>query len=116
MKKILIVEDSPTFRDLLCKALRKRGYEVIEVNSVFSALKEIQNNSIDFICTDYNLPINTGLDLLTNRLSRNIPTCIMSNSTDRFLPDNAKKMGAVEFLYKTDFEFLNDLCKCIENI
>lgn len=38
MKNILIVEDSATYRELLCKVLKGKGYKVKGVGSVKSAL------------------------------------------------------------------------------
>ena len=37
MKNILIVEDSATYRELLCKVLKGKGYKVKGVGSVKSA-------------------------------------------------------------------------------
>lgn len=52
MKNILIVEDSPTFRNLLCEALESRGYKVKGVGSVKSALEEIKKIlMISFVLT-----------------------------------------------------------------
>ena len=59
MKNILIVEDSATYRELLCKVLKGKGYKVKGVGSVKSALDEIKKDIYDFICTDYNLPDDT---------------------------------------------------------
>lgn len=52
MKNILIVEDSPTFRNLLCEALESRGYKVKGAGSVKSALEEIKKIlMISFVLT-----------------------------------------------------------------
>lgn len=59
MKNILIIEDSLTYREILCKALKDKGYKVKGVGSVKSALEEIKKDIYDFICADYNLPDDT---------------------------------------------------------
>lgn len=41
-ENILIVEDSATYRELLCKVLKGKGYKVKGVGSVKSALDEIK--------------------------------------------------------------------------
>lgn len=115
MKKILIVEDSPTFRNLLCEALESRGYKVKGAGSVKSALEEIKKDTYDFICTDYNLPDNNGVILLQHELTKNIPTCIMTTSVESHLSSMVKLLGAVECFDKVAFDFLDDLCNCIEN-
>lgn len=73
MKNILIVEDSATYRELLCKVLKGKGYKVKGVGSVKSALDEIKKDIYDFICTDYNLPDDTGTALLQHEFTKNIP-------------------------------------------
>ena len=71
MKNILIVEDSATYRELLCKVLKGKGYKVKGVGSVKSALDEIKKDIYDFICTDYNLPDDTGTALLQHEFTKN---------------------------------------------
>jgi len=70
MKNILIIEDSLAYREILCKALKDKGYKVKGVGSVKSALEEIKKDIYDFICTDYNLPDDTGTALLQHELTK----------------------------------------------
>ena len=49
MKNILIVEDSATYRELLCKVLKGKGYKVKGVGSVKSALDEIKKDIYDLL-------------------------------------------------------------------
>lgn len=90
MKNILIVEDSATYRELLCKVLKGKVYKVKGVSSVKSALNEIKKDIYDFICTDYNLPDDTGTALLQHEFTKNIPICIMITSVDRHIFNMAK--------------------------
>ena len=115
MKNILIVEDSATYRELLCKVLKGKGYKVKGVGSVKSALDEIKKDIYDFICTDYNLPDDTGTALLQHEFTKNMPICIMTTSVDRHIFNMAKSLGAVECFDKATFDFVDDLCNCIEN-
>ena len=48
MKNVLIIEDSLTYREILCKALKDKGYKVKGVGSVKSALEEIKKDIYDF--------------------------------------------------------------------
>ena len=63
MKKILIVEDDVTFLGLLSHVLRNQ-FEIYEACGVNEALKLLENISVDLICSDYNMPGGTGLELL----------------------------------------------------
>lgn len=115
MKNILIVEDSLTYRNLLCEALKNKGYKVKGASSIKSALEEIKKDNYDFICTDYNLPDDTGVILLQHELTKNIPTSIMTAFMDRKLATKVKLLGAVACFDKSGFNFLDNLCNCIEN-
>ncbi|WP_343089009.1 response regulator [Mediterraneibacter gnavus] len=115
MKNVLIIEDSLTYREILCKALKDKGYKVKGVGSVKSALEEIKKDIYDFICADYNLPDDTGTALLQHELTKNMPICIMTASVDRHLFSMAKALGAVGCFDKAVFGFIDDLCNCIEN-
>lgn len=115
MKNILIVEDSTTYLNLLCEVLKNKEYKVKGASSVKSALEEIKKDTYDFICTDYNLPDDTGVVLLQHEHTQNIPICIMTASMDRHLSEMVKLLGAVECFDKSEFDFLDNLCNCIEN-
>ena len=62
--KFLVVDDSPTMRRIVCNALREIGYsEVVEAEDGEDALGTLYSDTIDFIITDWNMPIMNGLDL-----------------------------------------------------
>lgn len=63
---ILVVEDEPPVRDLVCKLLAGRGYHVLQATSGVHALKvwEEQKNSINLLLTDIVMPDGmSGRDL-----------------------------------------------------
>ena len=61
----LIVEDSPTMRQLLVFALsRVRGLSVVEADDGLDALKKLSSMAFDIIITDINMPIMDGLKLV----------------------------------------------------
>jgi len=61
----LVVEDSPTMRQLLALALaRIRGLHVAQANDGLDALKQLASNQFDIILTDINMPIMDGLKLV----------------------------------------------------
>ena len=74
MKKILIVEDDVTFLRILSHVLGNQ-FEIYTACSVNEALKLLENTSVDLICSDYNVPGGTGLELLEqlHRSGRKIP-------------------------------------------
>ncbi len=61
----LVVEDSPTMRQLIVFALsRIRGLAVIEADDGVDALKKLAGSRFDIILTDINMPIMDGLKLV----------------------------------------------------
>jgi len=69
----LVVEDSPTMRQLITFALKRiPGSKVIEANDGIDALKKLSTQKFDIILTDINMPIMDGLKLVS--MVRNDPT------------------------------------------
>lgn len=60
IKTILIVEDEDAIRLTLRDYLRKRGYEVLVASDGVGAIKQLLDNNIQFIITDYRMEILGG--------------------------------------------------------
>ncbi len=62
----LVVEDSPTMRQLISFALKRiPGSKIIEANDGIDALKKLSTQKFDVILTDINMPIMDGLKLVS---------------------------------------------------
>ena len=56
-KKILIVDDSPSIREVICFTLQNAGYNVLSAEDGIKALEFVNtNNDIDLIITDLYMP------------------------------------------------------------
>ncbi len=65
LKQILIVEDSPPFRNAIKRGLRSDGYSFLEANTVKEALEMCRKSGRPkVILLDLNLPDGTGRDFL----------------------------------------------------
>jgi len=103
--KVLIVEDSPTMRQLIVFALKRvRGITIAEANDGVDGLKKLSSDKFDLIFTDINMPIMDGLKLVS--LVRNdpnykeVPIVIITTegaSEDR---DRALALGANDYITK----------------
>ena len=73
-RKLLIVEDSVSFRQLLKEALVSRFpmMEVLEAGDAGEALKRVKASSPDLVTVDIHLPGENGLDL-TKKLKAEYP-------------------------------------------
>ncbi|HEY3346133.1 MAG TPA: response regulator [Nitrospirota bacterium] len=62
----LVVEDSPTMRQLISFALKRvHGSKIVEATDGIDALKKLATQSFDLILTDINMPIMDGLKLVS---------------------------------------------------
>ncbi len=65
--KILVVDDFSTMRRIVRGILRQLGFEnIVEAENGAEALKIIQNGGIQFVVSDWNMPVMTGIELLKN--------------------------------------------------
>ena len=68
----LVVEDSPTMRQLITFALKRiPGSKIAEASDGIDALKKLSTQKFDIILTDINMPIMDGLKLVS--MVRNDP-------------------------------------------
>jgi len=62
--RILIVDDEPTVVTLVGEMMRVAGHEVCEAVSIASAIQCLQQERLDLVLADIDLPDGSGLDLL----------------------------------------------------
>jgi two-component system, chemotaxis family, chemotaxis protein CheY len=102
---VLIVEDSPTMRQLISFALKRlRGVRIVEANDGVDGLKKLSTEKFDLILTDINMPIMDGLKLVS--LVRNDAnykdTPIIVITTEGAMEDRerALALGANDYITK----------------
>ncbi len=62
--RFLVVDDSPTMRRIVINALKTFGYnDVIEAGDGQEALAKLKSVGSDFVITDWNMPVMSGLEL-----------------------------------------------------
>lgn len=102
---ILIVDDSPTFRNTTRRMLQGLGYRnLLECNCVKDALKELEQQEVDLIISDWTMPEMTGLDFFNavraDERFKELPFVIVSANQDRRTILSATKAGIPSFLFK----------------
>lgn len=103
--RILIVEDSPTMRQLLIFALKRmKNVEIVEAQDGMDGLRKVTSDHFDLALIDINMPIMDGLKLISlirgeQKLGR-MPICVIT--TEGALEDRERAMalGADEYLTK----------------
>ncbi|HSE40834.1 MAG TPA: response regulator [Acidobacteriota bacterium] len=62
----LVVDDSPTMRQLITFSLKRfKGCNIIEAVDGVDALKKLQTTKVDVILVDINMPVMDGLKLVS---------------------------------------------------
>ena len=66
LRKVLIVDDAVSMRQMVSFTLKQGGYEVVEAEHGQDALSKLQSNAVDLIITDLNMPVMDGITLIQN--------------------------------------------------
>ncbi|MBW1811322.1 MAG: response regulator [Deltaproteobacteria bacterium] len=101
----LVVEDSPTMRQLICFALRRiKGLEVVEADDGVDGLKKLSVGKFDIIITDINMPVMDGLKLVSlirkDETHMNIPIVIITTEGAAEDRQRAMSLGANAYITK----------------
>jgi two-component system OmpR family response regulator len=104
MGRILVVDDDPESRDLLCEVLEANGYLQVEAVGDGLAAREAlaRDDDCPIIIADLHMPKESGLDLLRNLRKQNAKHQIVlmssfMSTTERKL---ARDLGAYALLDK----------------
>jgi DNA-binding response OmpR family regulator len=106
-KKVIVVEDDTLLKDMLGKQLTKEGWQVLHATEGEQAISFIESEKPDVILLDLLLPGTGGFDVLDTikkkDATKDIPVIILSNLGQQEDIDRGLKMGAVDFLVKSNF-------------
>ena len=109
-EKILLIEDEDIMIDLLEKKLSQEGYKVVVAKDGEEGLRKMKEmeSKPDLILLDIIMPKMGGFEVMEemqkNPQLREIPVIIISNSGQPVELDKAKKLGAKDWLIKTEFD------------
>lgn len=103
--RVLVVDDSPTMRQLIVFALRRiSGLKIDEAGDGVAALKMLSSERYDLLLTDINMPIMDGLKLIS--LLRNdsqynqLPIIVITTEGGVLDRERAIALGANEYIAK----------------
>jgi len=102
--KILVVEDNPTLMKAEIFALEDAGFVVDMAKDGKEALRKIKKNKYAVIMLDLIMPRKTGFNVLQElyMLKIAIPIIVFSNMLEEISKDEALKLGAREYIVKSD--------------
>jgi two-component system chemotaxis response regulator CheY len=104
MKKVLIVDDSPTIRKLLRYALRRKSYMTEEAEDGLDAMEKLSGSQIDLVIVDLNMPNMDGISFVKSLRSGyynlDVPVIMLTTTSDSELKEEAYGAGINMFLTK----------------
>jgi two-component system chemotaxis response regulator CheY len=101
----LVVEDSPTMRQLIVFALsRVKSLKVVEADDGVDALKKLSQQHFDVLITDINMPMMDGLKLVSmvrkDEVHKDIPIIIITTEGAQEDRQRALSLGANAYITK----------------
>jgi CheY-like chemotaxis protein len=119
-KKILLIEEEEIISNFLQNKLAKNGYEVLVANDSQEGLEKMEGIRPDLVLLDVVMPAISGFgvmeEMAKNDKLKNIPVIVISNSGMPEEINQARALGARDFVTKTDFDPQTIISKIIRQI
>ncbi len=121
-KTILIAEDSSVILNLTKKILELQNYKILTAKNGGEVIKTVENNKIDAILMDLNIPVKSGMDCTReiraskNKDIANIPIIAVTGNANNYSMEDFKEAGINAYLPKPlDFDMLVQTVKQYTN-
>lgn len=103
--RCLLVEDSPTMRQLIMFALKRiPNLDIVEASDGVDALKKLPGQRVDILLTDINMPIMDGLKLISlmknNPNYKDIPVVVITTEGGKEDRERGLALGAKAYITK----------------
>jgi two-component system sensor histidine kinase and response regulator WspE len=106
-KRVLVVDDSLTVREVERRLLENRGYEVTVAVDGMDGWNAVQGSRFDLVVTDVDMPRMDGIDLVKRikgiALTRSLPVMIVSYKDQEEYRTRGLEAGASYYLTKSSF-------------
>ncbi|MFO8009460.1 MAG: response regulator [Dehalococcoidia bacterium] len=99
---VMVVDDDESLRDIVARALRDEGYQVVKAMDGQDALDLIARRKFDLVFLDIRMPGFHGQDVLTliKSTKPEIPVVMLTAVTEQESEDEAIRRGANAYLRK----------------
>ena len=104
IKTVLVVDDSPSIRQLVIFTLRQAGFQTIEAVDGVDALARLTTNRVNLILTDLNMPRMDGIGLIREvrkqPATRTLPVLMLTTESQESKRQEGRAAGATGWLVK----------------
>lgn len=103
-KKIMVVDDSASMRQLIKFTLSGAGYDVIEAVDGLDAIKKLNGHPVHLIIVDINMPNMDGIELIRkvriHKEHKFTPIIVLTTESRKTLKEEGKSAGATGWIVK----------------
>ena len=104
MPTILVVDDSPTIRRMVCTALAPLSVDFAEASSGLQGIETLALQPVQAVVLDLNMPDMHGLDVLrflrSHQKYRDLPVMVLTTRGDEASRQAALDAGASAYMTK----------------
>lgn len=102
--RILIVDDSPTVREIVVKILKFAEHEVLQAENGIKGLKMLESEPVDMIISDVNMTQMGGFEFVSHVRKREAhaftPILFLTTENDSEFRQIGREVGATGWLTK----------------
>lgn len=103
-KKILVIDDSASLREVVSIALKAAGYEVTEAADGQDALAKLDGNKINLVICDVNMPVMDGISFVKEVKKRPeyrfLPVMMLTTESRESRKEEGQRAGAKAWVVK----------------
>ncbi len=104
MKNILIVDDSPSIRNMLKAVMQPLGHRIVEAAGGRAGLEKLRQEPFDLVISDQNMPGMDGLNMVKSIRSgsqnQDVPILVLTTETSDAMKTEFRQAGANAWMSK----------------
>ncbi len=103
-KKVLVIDDSASLREVVSIALKAAGYEVTEAADGKDALAKLDSNKVNLVICDVNMPVMDGITFVKEVKKRPeyrfLPVMMLTTESRESRKEEGQRAGAKAWVVK----------------
>ena len=103
-KTVLVVDDSPTMRQMVSDTLHRAGFDTVLAVNGEDALARVAGQNVQLVITDFNMPVMGGLALIERLRAlqgfRFTPILVLTTEAEERRKQEGRSAGATGWIVK----------------